>query len=140
MVDFVRQTGDFEYEPVEGPKHATHTLCATSWNTKDKFRPNSKGKIVQPDGDALSVLAKPLVIRLHKTTLKVKRRFPTDKATAAYNAKSPVTAKRRVLRGLVDAMGAPAKFRRLLKKFGDVDCDTLYRTLIRASRIKFYRS
>jgi len=137
-VDFVRKNGD-DYDPVEWPKFATHSLRPTRWNTDKEHKPNSRGKLVKPDGYALSVCAEPMKIRFHRTTLKVKRRFPDGKTAAApvYKKAAPVESKRSVLAFLVDYMGAPAKFRRLLRRFNDADCDKLYNNLIRASRIKF---
>ncbi len=136
-VDFVRKTGDHVYEPVDWPKFATHRLDATTWNTKDKFRPNSKGKIVQPDGYALSVVATPLKIKFSRTTLEVKRKFPSGKLAPIYYANGSEDSKRKVLRHLIDLMGAPKKFKRLIKIMDAEDLDVLYRNLIRASRIKF---
>lgn len=138
-VDFVRKHGDYDYRAVEWPKFATHRLVATRWNKKEEFRPNSKGKIVQPDGYALSVCATPIRINFKRTTLKIKHRFPKGRFAPIYYAKGTLESKKKVLRQYVMLMGVPKRYLRAIKFFDEEDCDTFYRNLIRASRLKYSR-
>lgn len=134
-VDFVKQIGDFDYVPVGWPKHATHHLKATRWNKRDEFKPNSRGKVVQPEGYALSVVAEPMHFTYKRTAMVVRAVYPKH-GVPAYRQGAGVAGKRNVLRFLLEAMRPLdlPQWRRKLKRLDELECDGLYTNLIRASR------
>lgn len=140
-VDFVRMVGDFKYEPMEGPKGATHHLIATRWNTRDQYKPNSKGKYVMIAGYAQSVVAEPMRVKLTRTGLVVRGKFPKARTAPVYRYQAELKGKLGVLRYLLEAMrpvGLP-KLRRQMKHYDGDDCDRLYNNLIRASRMRIHQ-
>ena len=134
LVDFVKKNEDDTYTPVEWPKDATHELIPTSWNSRNKYKPNKKGVVVMPDGYALAVCAVPLQrkFKLKGVFLTATQRLPEGAgAVPVYDVNASEGGKRAVLEQLTELMGADLKLSTIQKSNG-VQCDGLYRSLANA--------
>lgn len=130
LVDFVKQNKDGSYTAVEWPKLATHELVPTQWNHPRLYKPNKAGRLIMPDGFALSVCAFPL----HRTgslshgkPIKCTRSLPNK--SPQYLAEGSVEGKRTVLTWMVKHMRAQVK-KSFIAEATESQCDTLYRNLI----------
>lgn len=133
FVDFVRLVNGV-YQPVLLPKHATHQLRPTRWNTPG-FVPSRHEHLWKPAGQgyALAVCAEPLVIRPRKTKLKAAKRL--SKKVSSYLAAATLAGKRAVLKEMLQRMKVTN--RKQLHKQATTDklCDALYVQLRRADRL-----
>lgn len=132
LVEYVRQQKDGTYVPC-WPNEATHELIPTSWNHRKDYKPNKSGKVVMPEGYALSVCAVPMSRKfvLRGRMIKASRPLPPPKERLAYHASGELDGRRNVLIWMVEVMGAKVKRTDIREADGD-KLNNIYRNLLMA--------